>query len=164
MASFKLLSKIFPASPDKYLQKAPDSQAALARMAHINGIIDDLSDYGFYEHDFSTGNIVDVTTSKGIIEFTNFAPSSPSGPFDDFTYFEISHPMLLSSVVDVDQVYIQLTVYYNSNGLNDITVPYVIASGAGPVGRQFKIYNAAGVDVDNWTGLFYIYYELKVIN
>lgn len=163
MASFKLLRKIFPASPDKYLKYAPSSQATLARMAHLNGIINEINDYGFYEHDFSLTNIVNVTTSKGIIEFTNFTASGPSGPFNDFTYFEISHPMLLSSVVDVDQVYIQLSVYYTPTSPGDSVVPYVIASGGGPVGRQFKIYNAATPDTNDWEGLFYIYYEIKVI-
>jgi hypothetical protein len=164
MANFKVMQKLIPASPDPALKANPDSQATLARFAHINKVIDELDDYGFYEHDFSSTNIVDVTTSKGIIEFTNFTASGPSGPFNDFTYFVIAHPSLLSTVVDVDQVYIQLSVYYNSTGLNDDVVPYVIATGALPAGREFKIYNAATSAANDWTGLFYIYYEIKVIN
>ena len=44
MGYFKLLNKIFPASPDAILKKAPESEAALARMAHVNTIVNDLSD------------------------------------------------------------------------------------------------------------------------
>lgn len=169
MASFKLLSKIFPASPDKYLQKAPDSQAALARMAHLNGIINEINDCKFYEHDVDAfGSTISVDSSKGIIELVNFGLIAPAaGNFVDSTVIVIANPALMNNVVDVDQVYIQVSVYYNNQGqASDTAVPYVIATGAVPLGREFKVYNAgaSAPGNKNWTGLFYIYYEIKVIN
>lgn len=164
MASFKLLRKIFPASPDKYLKYAPSSQASLARMAHLNGIINDINDYGFYEHDCNTGLTIDVTTSKGIIELVNFETFGPAtGAFADSTGIIISHPAILNPPIGADEVYTQITPYYNPGGLGDTTVPYVIPTGGGPIGRLFNVYNAAATGANDWTGLFYIYYELKVI-
>jgi hypothetical protein len=164
MANFLFLRKIFPESPDKYLKYAPDSQASLARLAHLNGIINELNDCKFYEHDVSTSATIPVDSSKGIIELLNFDTIQPGVSFTDPTPIWISNPAIMSNVVDVDQVYIQITVYYNPAGPGDLAVPYVIASGGGPEGRKFNVYNATAAPGANaWEGLFYIYYEIKVI-
>jgi hypothetical protein len=167
MANFKFLRKIFPASPDKYLKYAPDAQASLARLAHLNGIINELNDCKFYEWDIKNqGATIPVDSSKGIIELVSFFNVAPTtGQFTNPTTIWISNPAIMDNVVDVDQVYIQTSVYYNPAPSQDEAVPYVIASGAGPMGRKFNIYQAGDAPPGNknWTGLFYIYYEIKVI-
>ena len=66
MGYFKLLNKIFPASPDAILKKATDAEAALARMAHVNTIVNDLSDIAKYDLDVDATYILPINTNKGL--------------------------------------------------------------------------------------------------
>ena len=65
MGYFKFLNKIFPASPDAILKKATDAEAALARMAHVNTIVNDLSDIAKYDLDLTMSMILPVNTKIG---------------------------------------------------------------------------------------------------
>jgi hypothetical protein len=73
MGYFKLINKLFPASPDQILKKATDAEAAVARMAHVNIIVNDLSDIAKYDLDLDATYILPINTNKGIIDIINFS-------------------------------------------------------------------------------------------
>ena len=162
----KLISKILPASPDKVLVKAKNAEAALARMAHVNALINQMNDIGYYEIDLSSTNIVDVTTSKGIIDILNIvttnAGSGPQLSFAKPAIITIANPDIPTP--GADQTYIQLTPYYNP-GILDTAVPYVLATGFVTQGVTVDIHNASPeiVGADQWEGSLYFYYEIKII-
>lgn len=159
MGYFKLLNKIFPASPDSILKKATEAEAAVARMAHVNTIINDLSDIGRYEIDLDITTTLDVNTNKGIIDITNIDPTLDPG-FNGYSIITLVNAPVLN-IANRDNLYIQLTPYYNATG-DDNFVPYVLASGFLD-GFNIKIYNASSVavGVDQASGPFYLYYEIK---
>lgn len=179
MGYFKLLSKIFPASPDQYLKKSPDAQATLARMAHLNTIVNDLSDIGHYELDLGLlvqPYTLEINTNRGIIDILNF--DSIGEFFPDFgsslTITLINNPIL--KLDNRDNIYLQLTPYYSpfvSIGpipplaVEDTFIPYVQATGfiVAPDGLNITIWNAnsAAAGLNQGQGAFYLYYEIKYL-
>lgn len=163
MGYFKLLNKLFPASPDAILKKATDAEAAVARMAHVNPIINDLSDIAKYELNLSETNAVFINTNKGIIDINNVtAGPIPDPSFDtNIVITLVNNPVL--NIANRDNIYLQLTAYYNANG-DDEFVPYVLPSGY-LNGLNVKVYNASPLPagVDQGTGAFYLYYEIKTL-
>jgi len=59
-----------------------------------------------------------------------------------------------------DNIYIQFSLYYKQNP-DDLFIPYVVSNGA-IHGANFEIFNAnpALAGVSQFTGRFYLYYEL----
>ena len=164
MGYFKLLNKIFPASPDAILKKATDAEAALARMAHVNMIVNDLSDIAKYDLDIDATYILPINTNKGIIDIINFDLIAVPTPGFATSYQIVltNNPVL--NLANKENLYIQLTPYYSPAG-GDLFVPYVIATGAVVDGLNITIYNAnptadAGT---NGEGEFYLYYEIKTL-
>lgn len=162
MGYFKFLNKIFPASPDAILKKAPESEAALARMAHVNCIVNDLSDIAFYTLELDQTNTLPINTNKGIIEIQNINSIVPDPAFDTNIIFVLTNNPVLN-LANRDNIYLQLTAYYNP-AANDEFVPYVISSGMVD-GLNVKIYNASPIPAGAGQGLgaFYLYYEIKSI-
>lgn len=162
MAYFKLLNKIFPKSPDLYLKKSTDAEAALARMAHLNSIIDNLNDIGHYELNVQSTLTLAVNTSKGIIDITNFNKVMSAPNFGGWVTITLTNSPILN-VANRDNLYLQVTPYY-SKLPNDDFIPYLLPAGFLD-GLNIKIYDAwpnaqAG---DHGEGAFYIYYEIKYI-
>jgi hypothetical protein len=163
MGYFKFLNKIFPASPDAILKKATDSEAALARMAHVNTIVNDLSDIAHYELDVDVTLELPINTNKGVIDIINFDTIGlPGLTFDTaVTITLVNNPVL--NIANRDNVYLQLTAYY-SPGVDDEFVPYVLASGFTD-GLNIRIFNASSrpAGAGQGSGAFYLYYEIKTL-
>lgn len=126
---------------------------------------------GFYLHDLSSGNLtIKVTTSKGIIELEKLAtipaPNNKPGPgFEKFTQIYIDNEALDLSLANRDNIYLQLTPYYSQFPSKDTFIPYLLPNGFVVEGLGVQIYNAnpASADINQFTGAFYIYYELRTI-
>lgn len=163
MGYFKLLNKIFPASPDAILKKATDAEAALARMAHVNTIVNDLSNLAKYDLDLTMSFSLPINTNKGIIDITGlYDVGTPDPAFDsNKTILLVNNPIL--NLANKENLYIQLTPYY-SPAPGDTFLPYIIAVGAID-GLNIRIYNAnpAPDGGTNGKGSFYLYYEIKTL-
>lgn len=126
---------------------------------------------GFYVHDLSSGNFsIPVTTTKGIIEIEKLvntpAPNSKPGPgFEKFTQIYINNTNLDLTLANRDNIYLQLTPYYSQFPSKDTFIPYLLPNGVIIEGFGVQIYNAnpAAADINQFTGSFYIYYELRTI-
>ena len=161
MGYFKLLNKIFPASPDAILKKATDAEAALARMAHVNTIVNDLSDIAKYELDLHVTNTLAINTNKGIVDVFNLGDAPPPEGFQDYVLITLTNAPVLN-IANKENIYVQLTPYYGA-AASDEFVPYLLVSGATD-GLNIKIYNASPLlGVDQGTGSFYFYYEIKTL-
>lgn len=100
----------------------------------------DVANTGYYTVDLSSTSIVDVTTTKGVIEIT-----MDNSNADPLPAFGSPVPLVISNAnmdfTNADNVYIQTTPYYNP-ALNDTFIPYVISTGFLPTGATFAIFNA----------------------
>lgn len=161
--AIKLLQKLFPASPDPVIASHQIREAAIPRFAHLNEVVGDVSDIAYYTLDYSVSQVVNVTTSKGIIEIDNFetALSLPDPAF------ATSAPLYIYNLdisTDADDNYVQITPYYNQV-INDNAIPYLLVTGALLNQVTLQIYNAspAVAGADQWTSPFYVFYEIKNI-
>jgi hypothetical protein len=120
-----------------------------------------------YELDITFTNVVTVNTIRGIIDIINIGsfPFLPLPAFATSIQGFINNPDLDLTAGNRDNIYIQYSVYY-SNTIDDNAIPYLIATGASPLGLGFNLYNAnpAVADANNWAGELYVYYELYTIN
>lgn len=161
MGYFKLLNKLFPASPDAILKKATDAEAAVARMAHVNTIVNDLSDLAKYELDLDVTNTLAINTNKGIIDIFNLGDAPPLEGFQDSVLITLTNTPVLN-LANKENIYVQLTPYYGA-AAGDEFVPYVLVTGAVD-GLNLKIYNASPLlGTNQGTGSFYLYYEIKTL-
>jgi len=161
--AIKLLQKLFPASPDPVIASHQIREAALPRFAHLNELVNDISDIAYYTVDASSTSVVSVTTSKGIIEINNFE-SVASLPTPSFA---VSSPLYIYNAdisTNADDNYVQITPYY-IQALNDKAIPYILVTGALANQVSLNIYNAspAVAGANQWEGTFYIFYEIKNI-
>lgn len=161
MGYFQILNKIFPSSPDKIIKKAKASEATVARMAHVNTIINDLSDIAHYELDVDTTLELTVNTNKGIIDIINWDVVVPTEDWGSSTTITLKNSPILN-LANRDNVYLQITPYY-APATDDAFIPYVLATGFGPTGLNITVWNAnlAPADTNQGEGAFYIYYEIK---
>lgn len=162
MGYFKLLNKLFPASPDAILKKATDAEAAVARMAHVNTIVNDLSDIAHYELDASVTNTLNINTNKGIIDITNWDVAVPLPDWGSSSVISlVNNPVL--NIANRDNVYLQITPYYNP-AANDTFIPYVLATGMVDA-LYLTIFNAnpTAAGANQGEGAFYLYYEIKTL-
>jgi len=165
MGYFKFLNKIFPASPDAILKKATDAEAALARMAHVNTIVNDLSDIAHYELDLDATSDLPINTNKGVIDIINFDTIAvPDPAFGSTVVINLVNDPILN-VANRDNLYIQITPYYAPTTVDDDFIPYVLVTGA-TNGLNITIWNANPTTpggVNNGKGAFYLYYEIKTL-
>jgi hypothetical protein len=120
-----------------------------------------------YELDMLATSTVTVNTTRGIIDIENMGTP---GLIPDFAYgssvgFFINNPDLDLNFTNRDNIYVQYSVYYNQV-FGDNTIPYLIATGASPIGLGFNLYNAnpLAAGLNNWTGALYVYFELYTLN
>ncbi len=114
---------------------------------------------GYYTVDFTTTNIVDVTTPRGVIEIAlDSGDTNPLPAFGSAITLVITNSGI--NFTNPDNIYQQITPYYNPS-VDDTFIPYVVTTGF-LAGSNIAILNAnpnpAGVD--QFKGKFYIYYEL----
>lgn len=126
----------------------------------------DVANTAHYELDIATSIVVDVTTTRGIIDIVNMGTSpmlKPDAAFGSTTAFFINNPDLDLTVANRDNVYVQYSVYYNQV-VDDNTIPYLISTGFAS-GLGFNLYNAnpTVASVNNWEGALYVYYELYTL-
>jgi hypothetical protein len=162
MGYFKFLNKILPASPDAILKKATDAEAALARMAHVNTIVNDLSDIAHYELDVDTTVDLPINTNKGVIDILNWDTVVPTINFGTSqTITLVNNPIL--NVANRDNLYVQITPYY-APAVDDAFIPYVLVTGA-TNGLNITVWNASPTTpgADQGEGAFYLYYEIKTL-
>jgi hypothetical protein len=162
MGYFKFLNKILPASPDAILKKATDAEAALARMAHVNTIVNDLSDIAHYELDVDTTVDLPINTNKGVIDILNWDTVVPTEDFGTSQIITlVNNPIL--NVANRDNLYIQITPYY-APAVDDTFIPYVLVTGA-TNGLNITVWNAnpAAPGAAQGEGAFYLYYEIKTL-
>lgn len=161
--AIKLLQKLFPASPDPIIASHQIKEAALPRFAHLNEVVGDVSDYGFYTVDASSTLTVPVTTSKGIIEIMNFDDVA-TVPAPSFVTSVGLHIYNTDISTNADDNYVQITPYY-IQAASDKAIPYILVTGALTNQVNLAVYNAspAVAGAGQWGGTFYIFYEVKNI-
>ena len=116
-----------------------------------------------YELDITQTNVVEVNTTKGIIDIIGMDSYVPTTGFSNPVNFVINNTNLDLTIGNRDNVYVQYSVYY-SKGFNDAAIPYLISTGFSQ-GLEFTLYNAGTLDEgSNWTGALYVYFELYTIN
>lgn len=161
--AIKLLQKLFPSSPDPVIASHQIREAALPRFAHLNEVVGDVSDYGFYTVDASSTLVVPVTTSKGIIEIDNFE-SVATLPAPSFVSTSPLYIYNTDISTNPDDNYVQITPYY-IQAITDRAIPYILVAGALTNQVTLNIYNASPAvgGANQWAGTFYIFYEIKNI-
>lgn len=160
MGYFKFLNKLFPKSPDPILKRSTEGNAALAKLAHVNMIINDLSDIAHYELDADATNTININTNKGIIDIINFDAVVPGADWaSPVVIVLVNSPVL--NINNRDNLYIQITPYYSPT-TSDNFIPYVLATGFTD-GLNLTIWNAnkATAGINNGEGSLYLYYEIK---
>jgi hypothetical protein len=97
---------------------------------------------GYYTIDLNSVlvPVVDVTTSRGVIEIIMATPEVDPQPA-----FATAVPLSINNAemdfTNPDNVYMQFSVYY-SPAISDSFIPYVIATGFAPTGADYAIFNA----------------------
>lgn len=150
MISLKKLIQ-FPGSPDISLQqKWKDSEAASARIAHVNRLSMDIYDILTYDVDMAGGTtlIVPINSKKGILDIENADATSTS-----------LYVYLKNNQITYDRLkfYIQLSVYTT----NSAVTPIAIGRGFAPTEFLIEIKNLDSAA--SWDNL-YLYYELVKID
>ncbi len=124
-----------------------------------------ISKTAYYSHSLDDGNVVTVNTLKGIIEIDAIETIGVNPAFDVPLQIYINNPGLNLTAANKDNIYVQLTPYYNRVA-NDRAIPYLLANGVLiPNGLGVEIYNASPAipGANQWEGAFYIYYEIYTI-
>ena len=121
-----------------------------------------------YELDITTTSVVTVDTPRGIIDILGMgssAPLTPDAAYGSSVFFLIDNLDLDLTLANRDNIYVQYSVYYSQTD-TDKAIPYLIATGASPIGLRFDLYNAnpAAAAANNWDGALYVYYELYTLN
>lgn len=137
-------------SPSRALKQAySESEAALARIAHVNRLSRDIMDIKHYEVDLSGGSsaFIRISSKKGIVDLVNF-----DGSTTDF-YVTLQNPELTQ---EREKFYVQLTAYTTGSA-----VPVIFGTGFAPDTFSLRINDVAATQ--DW-GLVYFYYEIVKID
>jgi hypothetical protein len=150
MISLKKLIQV-PGSPDIALQqKWKDSEAAHARLAHVNRLSRDVYDIVTYEVNLANGTnaVIPINSKKGILDIEN-ADATATSLYIYLRNDEITYDRL--------KFYIQLSVYTT----NGAVTPIAIGRGIAPAEFLIEIKNLDAAA--SWDNL-YLYYELVKID
>jgi hypothetical protein len=120
---------------------------------------------GYYILDFSAGDVVNITTNKGIIKVVNadLTFTSALGPFAIGLLFKLNHPDITTG----DECYVQFTSAYQPSLIKDSAMPHIRGKNIVPGIYNAEIYDMAALNVGNtaqFQGQFLIYYELQTIS
>jgi hypothetical protein len=150
MISLKKLIQV-PGSPDIALkQQWKESEAAPARIAHVNRLSRDVYDIVTYSVDLA-GTIsatVPIDSKKGILDIEN----ADAGETSLFVYLQNDE-----ITPDRTKFYIQLSVYTTNSGITPIAIGRGFSGDILEI--EIKNLDAAGA----WDNL-YLYYELVKID
>jgi hypothetical protein len=150
MISLKKLIQV-PGSPDIALkQQWKESEAAPARIAHVNRLSRDVYDIVTYEVDLANGTsaTIPIDSKKGILDIENASAIATS------LYIYLKNDEITA---DRTKFYIQLSVYTT----NSANTPIAIGRGISTDEFLIEIKNLA--PVASWNNL-YLYYELVKID
>ena len=150
MISLKKLIQV-PGSPDIALkQQWKESEAAHARLAHVNRLSRDVYDIVTYNADMQGASLITVpiNSKKGIIDIENASDQATS------LVIYLQNDQITS---DRTKFYIQLSVYTT----NFNVVPIVIGRGISTDLFQIEIRN---LDIASTWDNLYLYYELVKID
>lgn len=150
MISLKKLIQL-PGSPDIALkQKWRNSEASLARLAHVNRLSKDVYDILTYHVDMGNNSVVNVSinSKKGILDIEN-ANATATSLYIWLENNEITY--------DRTKFYLQLSVYTTNSNVT----PIAIGRGFNPEQFQIEIKNLDAAA--SWDNL-YLYYELVKID
>lgn len=150
MISLKKLIQV-PGSPDIALkQQWKESEAAHARIAHVNRLSRDVYDIVTYHVDMEGNNIITIPidSKKGILDIEN-ANSTATSLFIYLENAEITS--------DRTKFYLQFSVYTT----NSAVTPIAIGRGFAPTQSLVEIKNLDAPA--SWDNL-YLYYELVKID
>lgn len=150
MISLKKLIQL-PGSPDIALkQKWRNSEASLARLAHVNRLSKDVYDILIYHVDMGNNSVVNVSinSKKGILDIEN-ADATATSLYIWLENNEITY--------DRTKFYLQLSVYTTNSNVT----PIAIGRGFNPEQFQIEIKNLDAAA--SWDNL-YLYYELVKID
>jgi hypothetical protein len=150
MISLKKLIQV-PGSPDIALkQQWKESEAAPARIAHVNRLSRDVYDIVTYEIDMagSTNAVIPIDSKKGILDIEN-ADATATSLYIYLKNDEITYDRL--------KFYIQLSVYTT----NGAVTPIAIGRGFAPTEFLIEIKNLDAAS--SWDNL-YLYYEIVKID
>jgi hypothetical protein len=150
MISLKKLIQL-PGSPDIALkQQWKESEAAHARIAHVNRLSRDVYDIVTYHVDMATGSVITVPieSKKGILDIENAGSAATS------LYIYLKNDEITA---DRTKFYIQLSVYTT----NPAVTPIAIGRGIAPTEFLIEIKNLDAAA--SWDNL-YLYYELVKID
>ena len=150
MISLKKLIQV-PGSPDIAIkQQWKESEAAHARLAHVNRLSRDVYDIVTYSVDMESNNVVTVPidSKKGILDIENADATATSLNLylqnDEITY-------------DRTKFYLQLSVYVTNLNVTPIAI------GRGFSGDLFHVELKNLDAASSWDNL-YLYYELVKID
>ncbi len=137
-------------SPSRAIQQAySESEAGLARIAHVNRLSRDIMDIKHYEADLGGGasGILRIFSKKGIVDLVNYDATS-----SEF-FITLQNPEITQ---DREKFYIQLTAYTTGDA-----VPVIFGVGAAPDTFNIRIVDVTSAQ--DW-GALYFYYELVKID
>ena len=150
---------------DATFAKRDDRYKTYAMPLKDFSVAGDVANTGSYELDLGATNVVTVTTQKGIIDILGMGSvtTTPDPSYANPEVIYINNPALDLTVANRENIYIQYSVYYSPSG-DDTAIPYVLTTGV-TTGLELSIFNASPVAAgsDQWTGEFYLYYELYTI-
>ena len=149
MISLRKLIQL-PGSPDIALkQKWKESEAAPARLAHVNRLSRDVYDIVTYSVDLNAGTsaTVKIDSKKGILDIENADATATS------LFLYLDNPEITA---DRTKFYTQFSVYTTNS---DVT-PIVIGRGFASTSLLIEIKNLDAADT--WDNL-YVYYEITKI-
>ena len=121
-----------------------------------------------YELDLTQTNVVEVNTTKGIIDIIGMGTDpflTPAPLFNSAVDIIINNPNLDLTLTNRDNVYVQYSLYYNRVP-DDFAIPYLISTGFVSQGLNFELFNASASMAGpyEWQGALYVYFELYTIN
>lgn len=147
-------------------QKRGDEYQTYAMPIKDLSVAGDVANTGSYELDLAVTNVVTVTTQKGIIDIVGMGVpgNTPDPSFATAEVIYINNPALDLTIANRENIYVQYSIYY-SPAVDDFAIPYILATTAPTVGLELSIFNASPVlaGANQWTGAFYLYYELYTI-
>lgn len=137
-------------SPSRAIQQAySESEAGLARIAHVNRLSRDIMDIKSYEFDLNggTGGVFRISSKKGIVDLVNFNTTAQE------LSITLQNPEITQ---DREKFYVQLTAYTTGTA-----VPVIFGTGFSSDTFSLNIHDVA--NTDDW-GVVYFYYELVKID
>ena len=142
-----------PGSPDRAIEQAwSESEAGLARIAHVNRLSRDIMDIKYYEADFNNTDTttIRIDSKKGIVKVID--PDHTTGSL----YIYLQNKEIDTTL---ENFYMQLSVLCDSSSVKPIAI--AIGNGMDPTTLGVEIHNT--LPAANWSRS-HLYFELVKID